>query len=527
MAKRRIWVNDVKEILVHWAAGEGIRQIARQLGYDRLTVRKYVETAQRVGLQRNARYDEAEWDELTAATRERVAKQRPPGAVAQEVAQYHDYLDQRVGDVRLSVLHQRLRHEHGLQASWGVFYRYVARNWPERLQRQVQATIRVPDPPPGEAAQVDFFYVRRWRGPDGVSHRLSALLLTLSNTRHCFLYPTIREDAVTWQEGHAAAFTFWGGAPHRLIPDNLAAGILKADLYDPRINRAYGELARYYGCLVDPSRIRKPTDKPRVERNVDYARHSCFDGKDFRTLEEWRREAVRWCVEVAGQRVHGTTKERPLEAFLAREQPALLPVPPKPWEAVTWDTVLVNRDCHIRVDGEDYTVPAKYVGQHLDVRFTRKMVEIYDGATLVLPYMRQPGGETRIEHYPEAAQAFLRATPRVCRQRAAAIGVATETAVGSLLELGTLGHLRQAQAVLRLAELHGPERLERACRKAVYAGDPRYRTVRGILENGFDRLDLDDPPPPQWVRGFLRGPAALLANLEDLPLVSAGEQEAS
>ena len=90
MAKRRIWVNDVKEVLVHWAAGEGMRQIARQLGYDRLTVRMYVETAQRVGLQRDVQYSEADWDELATATRERVAKQRPPGAVAQEVAQYHD-----------------------------------------------------------------------------------------------------------------------------------------------------------------------------------------------------------------------------------------------------------------------------------------------------------------------------------------------------------------------------------------------------------------------------------------------------
>jgi len=424
MARRRIGVNDVKEVLVHWAAGAGIRQIARQLGYDRLTVRKYVETAQRVGVQRGVPYSEDDWDELAAATRERIAGQRPPGAVAEEVARYHDYLDQRVGDVRLSVLHQRLHDEHGLQASWGVFYRYIARHWPERLERQVQATIRLPDPPPGEEAQVDYFYVGRWQAPDGSGHRLSALLLTLSHSRHCFVYPTFHEDALAWQEGHVAAFTFWGGAPKRLVPDNLTAGVLKADLYDPRINRAYGELTRYYGCLVDPSRVRKPTDKPRVERNVDYARHSCFDGKSCSSLEEWRREALRWCLDVAGQRTHGTTKERPLEAFLAREKAALLPLPPKPWEAVTWDTVLVNRDCHIRVAGEDYTVPAKYVGRHVDVRYTRKMVEIYDGATLVLPYVRQPGGETRIEHYPEAAQAFLRATPRVCRERAAAIGPA-------------------------------------------------------------------------------------------------------
>ncbi|MGH2519491.1 MAG: Mu transposase domain-containing protein, partial [Chloroflexota bacterium] len=216
-------------------------------------------------------------------------------------------------------------------------------------------------------------------------------------------------------------------------------------------------------------------------------------------------------------RIHGTTKERPLEAFRAREQAALLPLPPRPWEPATWDSLLVNRDCHIRLAGEDYTVPACYVGRRLDVRSTRTMVDIYDGATLVMPYVRQPGGQTHIEHYPEAAQAFLKATPQVCRQRATAVGSATAMAVGLLLEPGTLTQLRQAQAILRLADRFGPERLERACRKALYAGDARYRTVRGILEGGFDQLDVEEPPPPTWVRGFLRGPAATLASLEDQP----------
>jgi len=523
MAKRRIWVSDIKEMLVHWVAGESVRQIARGLGYDRVTVRKYIHAAEQLGLQRGQAYDEAAWDELGQATLERVAGRRPPGTVAAEVARYHDYLAERIGQVRLHVLHQRLRDEQGLQASWGVFYRYIARTWPDRLERQPKATIRLPDPPPGEEAQVDFFYVGRWQEPNGSSHRLSALVLTLSHSRHCFVYPTLREDAVAWQEGHVAAFAFWGGAPRRLVPDNLTAGILKADLYDPRVNRAYGELTRYYGCLVDPARIRTPTDKPRVERNVDYARHGCFDGRTCSSLTEWRQVALRWCLEVAGQRIHGTTKERPLEAFVAREQPTLLPLPPKPWEALTWDTVLVSRDCHIRLTGgEEYTVPSRYVGRHLDVRYTRKTVEIYDGATLVVPYVRQPGGETRIEHYPEAAQAFLRATPKDCRQRAAAIGPATETAVGTLLEPGTLTHLRQAQAILRLEARFGAERLERACRGAVYAGDVRNRTVRGILEGGFDQLEPEAPPPPQWLRGFLRGPAAILASLEDSP-ARAGE----
>ena len=127
--------------------------------------------------------------------------------------------------------------------------------------------------------------------------------MTLSYSRHQFLYPVLAEDSATWLDAHVAAFAFFGGVPHRVIPDNLTAGIVKADRYDPRLHRAYGELTRYYGCLVDPSRVAHPKDKPRVERNVTYARDSFFRGRQFATLAEMRFAAIQWALDVAGQRI--------------------------------------------------------------------------------------------------------------------------------------------------------------------------------------------------------------------------------
>lgn len=318
-------MTDVLEILVAWDAGEGQSGIARRLGYSRVTAQKYVAAATAVGLRRGAgRRDEAEWVGLAQAAVARVAKQRPPGAVAAQVAAHHAYLEERIGRVHLSVLHQRLQREHGLTASWGVFYRYVAAHWPDRLQRAPKATIRRDDPPPGEEAQVDFLYLGLWDDPAaGRRRKVYAFLMTLSHSRHQFLYPTLAEDGAAWLAGHVAAFAFFGSAPKRLVIDNLTAGIIHADRYDPRVNRAYGELARYYGCLVDPARVARPKDKPRVERQVQYARESFFRGRDFADLAALRAEAASWCREVAGQRRHGTTGERPLVAFHARERAAV------------------------------------------------------------------------------------------------------------------------------------------------------------------------------------------------------------
>ncbi len=286
MARRRMRVADIKEILVHWAAGSTISGIAATLGYSRPTVRKYVQVAERAGLTRGHHPpDDVAWEQLARAVVARVGPLRQPGTATAALAPYHDYLAERVGQVRLSVLHQRLRDEHHLAVSWATLYRYARAHWPERLHPAPRVTVPLADPPPGEEGQVDFFAVGRWEDPETGRHRkLSAFLLTLSHSRHQFLYPVLGEDATVWLEAHVAAFAFFAGAPRRLVPDNLAAGILKADRYDPRVNRAYGELVRYYGCLVDPARVRRPTDKPRVERNVDYARHSFFDGRPFASL---------------------------------------------------------------------------------------------------------------------------------------------------------------------------------------------------------------------------------------------------
>jgi transposase len=519
---------DIKEILVAWDAGEGVSAIERRLGYTRPTVRKYVRAAEAVGLRRGGgRRAEAEWDRLAQAALAAVAGAGKPTPAAAEVARHHEYLERWVGRVPLSVLHQRLRDADlgGLRASWPTLYRYARAHWPERLRPPPRVTIRLDDPPPGEEAQVDFFYIGLWADPEaGRRRRLHGFQMTLSHSRHTFLYPVAAEDGAAWLAGHVEAFAFFGGAPKRVVPDNLSAGVAHPDRYDPRLNRAYGELARHYGVLVDPARVRHPRDKPRVERANGYAQTSCFAGKalDGLRLAELRADARRWCLEVAGRRVHGTTGERPLEAFLARERPALQPLPAAPWERAVWTSAVVHPDCHVRAGGACYSVPYRYVGRRLDVRLGERTVAVFDGPLPVTAHARQARGRaTRPEHYPPAGRAYLRGTAEACLARAAAVGPATGQVVVALLTPFALGRLREVHALLRLAEAYPAPRLERACRVALDAGDGRYRTVRGLLERGLEARPPDpDPPPAVAARAYLRGPAAFAAP-------AAGEAEAA
>ncbi len=188
----------------------------------------------------------------------------------------------------------------------------------------------------------------------------------------------------------------------------------------------------------------------------------------------------------------------------------MLPLPPQPWQHVDWTRAMVHADCHVQVQGVRYSVPYQYVGQKLEVRLARHTVEIYLGTTLVASHLRALHGRvTRLEHYPTSAQVYLRATPAACHHAAAAIGPATARLIQTLLDLPVRYRLREAQAILRLANTFA-DRLEVACQQALAAGNGRYRTVRGILERGLDQVLEEAPPPAPPAGAFLRGPTAFV-----------------
>ncbi|NPV81934.1 MAG: IS21 family transposase, partial [Firmicutes bacterium] len=151
--------------------------------------------------------------------------------------------------------------------------------------------------------------------------------------------------------------------------DNVASGVLKPDIYEPLLNRAYEEMAAHYGVLIDPCRKGKPKDKPRVERAIPYVRDSFWRGRSFSSLTEINREAIRWCTEIAGMRIHGTTRQKPLEVFNLVEKPMLKSLPER-WEIAVWQTAKVGPDSRCAVRRTLYSVPWQYMGRELSVRIT-------------------------------------------------------------------------------------------------------------------------------------------------------------
>jgi transposase len=524
MVRRSFTVRDIAEILTHWQAGRPLRQIARSLGVDRNTVRKYVDLAVRLGYRPGeVRFSLQEWSAIVAEHAPELAEPARHSLVFAEIRRYHEAIVAGLQANTASTVWQRLRDEQGLQASQRSFHRYIERYVPDHLPR-AQATVRRDDPPPGQEAQVDFGYLGLWPDPKlGKARKLWAFVMILSYSRHMFVYVVTRLDQSAWLQAHVAAFAFFAGAPDILVIDNLTPGVLHPDLYDPKLNRGYAELAAHYGVLIDPCRVAHPKDKPRVERPMRYIRDSFFAGRTFGNLDEINQAAAKWCLSVAGERLHRTTRQRPLDLFLREEAAALHALPAQPFELVTWTQGKVARDCHVQIGRILYSVPYRYIGQTLAVRVSSRTVEFYLDQELVKTHLRSPDGrrQTDWNDYPPEKAQFFRRNPDWCRAQAGRLGPAVAHVVEALLAQHALHFLRQCQGIIRLAERYGPGRLNAACQLALAYGDPTYQTVRNILHNareGQDPLPWLTGPDASAVTGaYLHGPERLFALDAPLP----------
>ena len=522
MARRTFNVVDVTEILVHWHAGRSQSEIATSLGVDRKTVKKYVTPAVAAGIRPGGTpKQQAEWAELVRGWFPELADTRLRQTTWPEIEQHRDYIvTMLTAGVTKQTIWQRLRDEHGLVASVASLKRYVAANLPEQGLR-ARVTVLREDPTAGEEAQIDYGYLGSWTDPvGGAKRRVWAFVMVLACSRLMFVRPVLRMDQRAWTEAHVEAFGFFGGVPRRLVPDNLRTGVDRPDLYDPKVNRSYAELAAHYGTLVDPARRGKPKDKPRVERPMPYVRDSYWRGREWLSLQQMQDAALVWCREVAGRRsARPLDGASPLSVFEAVEAEALLVLPRNEFVLATWSTGTVGPDIHVKVGKALYSVPWRHIGRRVDARSAGDMVQIFDNGQLIATHVRKPiGKQTDFAHYPPEKIAFKMRTPTWCRDKAAEIGPACRAVIAELLEVNALFRLRAAQGVVGLADKHGPERLERACAKALAVGDPSYRTIKGILAVGLEA----DPPPSAAGDGgaaaFLHGPSRLFENVVALPI---------
>jgi hypothetical protein len=282
-----------------------------------------------------------------------------------------------------------------------------------------------------------------------------------------------------------------------------------ADRISPRLNPEFVEYAQSRGFVIDPARVRRPQDKGRVERAVQYAQGSFFAGEQFASLALAQRAAERWCRETAGQRVHGTTRQHPAEHFDRIERPALLAAPQQPYEIARWSEARVQRDHHVTAGKALYSVPTAFIGQRVRVRQGRELVHIYHRGQLIKSHPRQEPGQRSTDpaDYPPGKRELACRDQQALLAQARGIGLSTGGFAERLLATPEpWQRMRQVYRLLGLARRYGSLPVEQACERALAADVLDITRIGRMVEQALEAAALHEVPTskPATVLRFLR-----------------------
>ena len=499
MAYREVGVAEMKEVLRVWLRGFGYRPVARMTGSDRKTVRRYAELAQELGVDR-AGGEEQLTDELLGEMASRLQPGPACGGRGESwecCEEHRKDLQQWVNDgLRLTKVHDLLGRKKNGQVPYRTLHRFACE---ELGFGKKQTTIRVDDCDPGEELQLDFGRMG-WL-TDVVTGRRQvvwALIFTAVYSRHQYVWLTYRQRLEDVIAGFERAWDFFGGIFAVVIPDNMKAIVATADPINPRLTVGFIDYMDARGFLCDPTRVRSPKDKPRVERAVPYVRESFFEGEEFRGLAQAQEQADQWCLTKAGLRDHGTTHRPPLVVFEQEEKAQLAPAPTSLYDVPVFDDVKVHRDQHIVIGKALYSVPTSYVGEQVHVRMDSRLVRIHHRRRLIKVHEREPPGgrSTDPGDFPEDKAIYATRDTEALRRKAEAAGPAVAEYARRLLD--TPEPWRRMRALYRLLGLvhrYGEAPVERSCELALELDVVDVTRIDRMVRNGLENHERPEPPP--------------------------------
>jgi transposase len=283
---------------------------------------------------------------------------------------------------------QDLTAEHGFEGSY-----YTVRRFVHHLAPALELPFRRLECEPGDEAQVDFGTGAPVITSEGKRRRTHLFRIVLSHSRKAYSEAVHRQTTDEFLRCIENAFRHFGGAPRRLVLDNLKAAVKKADWFDPELTPKVRSFGEYYGCVFWPTRPRTPRHKGKVEKGVDYAQDNALKGRRFTSLEEQNAFLLNWELTVADTRIHGTTRRQVGHHFSTVERAALVPLPLAPFPSFHECRRTVHRDGHVEVDRAYYAVPPEYLAREVWVRWDSRLVRIYNDRMeqIALHSKQEPG----------------------------------------------------------------------------------------------------------------------------------------
>lgn len=465
------------------AKGWSSRKIARELDVDRETVRRYrpledsKPAIRPIGSQEDS-------DPKPAIV--------PAGSKAGRTSQcvpLSEVIEQGLlAGLSAQRIYQDLVSDHAFTGGYDAVKRFV-----RQLADRTELPFRRMECAPGHELQVDFGQ-GAWVLEDGKRRRPHLFRAVLSHSRKGYSEVVWRQTSESFIRCLENAFRYFGGVPATIVPDNLKAGVLQADWFDPEINPKLEEFARHYGTVILPTKPVMPRHKGKVESGVKYAQNNAVKGRSFESLAAQNRHLSDWEMNVADTRLHGTTRRQVGRLFEEVERSALQPLPAGLFPVFEEALRRVHRDGYVEFKKAYYSAPPEYVGRQVWVRQETRLLRLYSTRReqIALHALAEPGKfTTDPAHLHSRKRHIIERGADYLLDRCRLIGPLTATWAEAMHQTRGPQSLRVMQGLLQLAEKHPADKLERAAGMATHHGAWRLRDLKRLLELPGHVVQLD------------------------------------
>ena len=492
MPAERTSMRLIKEVLrLKFESGLSLRQIARSLNIGLGTVSLHLNRAKAAELSWPLPVDLDD----NGLERKLFPNQLAPvrnGLVEPDYAVIHNELKHK------GVTKQLLWEEYK-QAQGGRGYQYSQycqryRDWVLTLKRSMRQTHKA-----GEKLFIDYCGpTMPIVNPDtGEVCNAQIFVATWGASNYTFAEATRTQTKPDWIQSHVNAFEFFGGVPEILVPDNLRSAVTKPCRYEPIINSSYQHMASHYKTTVIPARPYKPKDKAKAENAVLIVERwimARLRHQTFFTLAALNQQ-IRFLLDDLNNRAFKKLPGTRLSQFEALDKPALRPLPTSRFQFTVFKLARVNIDYHLEYDKHYYSVPHHLVKHQVEVQATRDSVAVFFKGKQIARHARKNtkgGYTTDASHMPTAHRKHKEWSPERLLKWAQDLGPNVQLMTQAMLDRKS--HPEQAYraclGLLNLSRKYDKQRLDAACRRAIAIHSPQLKSIKSILKNGIDQLEL-------------------------------------
>ena len=502
MGYRRMDINDLKEIYRRLQDGQTIRFISDATGFDRKTIRGYRDRMNESGIISEPTTTNPE--DLSRRMFSLLPDNERNSPVQDSFLRHKDEiidLITRTQDpLKPKSAYLVIKEKYETPGSYESFKIFIRK---QKLLLPAKPSFPRLEQEPGQEIQIDYGKCGTITDPaTGARRVVYGFVAKLSSSRLPFVEFTYTQSQESFVQSHINMVEFFGGVTEYLTIDNLKAGVIKADVYDPQLNRSYAEFAEHYGTFINPCIPGHPKGKAKVERQVpevrELFRRLCAIHPTY-SLKELNREAKEWCLKEYGLKPHGTTGIPPWEAFEEIERKELKPLPAVRFEVPVWKSAKVHMDQFISIEKNRFSLPIQYRGQKVRCRRSGSLLKIYNEDYLYIRqyYMSSHKIYTTGGDFPESYEAMMRGEyPRYLIRQAADFGPGSKALVESVLRPHAFLNARRALGMLSvIKEYRDLPLLQDICRKAVERRVASSKQLKIMLEDEKDQKLLDFAVP--------------------------------